>query len=876
MLDVGALQTVPNAGLPSGFRKRTPSGDERLSGAGIMFVTPDGKALFVKRAPSAVDQPGTWAFPAGRVEQDEEPADAARREALEEIGHLASWDLAPIHRETFDGVDFATFGQPVPDAFDPVLNDEHNEHVWAPLTDPPKPLHPGVAKMLAQFFREEAEEPEHEESGAARGLEKKLEAEDAGGMAVDRDHDGPWMSCVENGGRRVYINRNVPRETYIDGIWVDVDDLLIHHEEPEYLELEKLMAEFKSKEGREPTDAERKTIYTKAHASKGVPGEKAYAESIGLDWRKWNAWCRGIESKIEKGPFTNEPTDADVKPMKHRHGELEATDSALVLALDRESVRSFDSDGRMRVAVANISKANICPYRGEEIPMWEELGLDPDKVYQMLRDPEELRKAASTFNGVQLLRKHVPVDAEDHRKVDIIGTTGTDAEFVDPYLRNSLIIWSQEGIDLIESGEQQELSCGYHYTPDMTSGIFDGKPFDGVMRNIEGNHVALVEEGRAGPDVVVGDSAIDLHPKEQDPMKPTRLEAIAVRLTARAVNPLLAFDAKVEYGPIFKGLTTKNFKARKPIIIDELKKLVKGKTLAGDAEIGMGHVAKMLDHIEHVAEPKSLDESVSGSQHRAMEAAAHGHSTLGIPKNVGEEFSHADKGAKFADALPAFLKEKGMSEDDIKHVMDMYGDEMPDNALDEDDDDDGKAEKAADETQVEKNDDDQKEAEDEESEAEDESEEEEAEKKAKDKKAKDSKTAKDKHAKDRKGAMDTKHVTEDAMNKAIQSAVASVKKTAAEAAEAREFVRPWVGDLPLALDSADKVMRAAAVALKIEDAEEIHPSALKTIIKMQPRPGTQHAPSGLTFDHMAADSADDEDDGGFAKRFPNAVKIKAA
>jgi len=27
-----------------------------------------------------------------------------------------------------------------------------------------------------------------------------------------------------------------------------------------------------------------------------------------------------------------------------------------------------------------------------------------------------------------------------------------------------------------------------------------------------------------------------------------------------------------------------------------------------------------------------------------MEAAAHGHSTLGIPKKVGEEFSKADKG----------------------------------------------------------------------------------------------------------------------------------------------------------------------------------------------------------------------------------------
>lgn len=36
--------------------------------------------------------------------------------------------------------------------------------------------------------------------------------------------------------------------------------------------------------------------------------------------------------------------------------------------------------------------------------------------------------------------------------------------------------------------------------------------------------------------------------------------------------------------------------------------------------------------------------SVSGAQHRAMAAAASGHSTLGIPADVGAEFMHADKG----------------------------------------------------------------------------------------------------------------------------------------------------------------------------------------------------------------------------------------
>ena len=39
--------------------------------------------------------------------------------------------------------------------------------------------------------------------------------------------------------------------------------------------------------------------------------------------------------------------------------------------------------------------------------------------------------------------------------------------------------------------------------------------------------------------------------------------------------------------------------------------------------------------------------SVSSKQHNAMEAAAHGHSTLGIPKSVGQDFANADKGKSF-------------------------------------------------------------------------------------------------------------------------------------------------------------------------------------------------------------------------------------
>lgn len=177
------------------------------------------------------------------------------------------------------------------------------------------------------------------------------------------------------------------------------------------------------------------------------------------------------------------------------------------LALDRASIRSFDEDGRLHVAICNISKANVCGYLGREIPDFQALGLDPDRMYQLLRDPDELARAARTFNNLPLLSRHVPVDVADHQPDLVCGSTGTDAKFVAPYLQNSLVVWTANAINGVVSGKQRELSSAYRYRAVMGAGSFHGTRFDGCMTGIVGNHVALVPEGRAGPDVVIGDSS---------------------------------------------------------------------------------------------------------------------------------------------------------------------------------------------------------------------------------------------------------------------------------------------------------------------------------------------------------------------------------
>lgn len=175
------------------------------------------------------------------------------------------------------------------------------------------------------------------------------------------------------------------------------------------------------------------------------------------------------------------------------------------LAFDA-SQRTMDSNGHLRVAKTVISKAQVDPYFGREIPDHEQLGLDPDRIYHLLRCPVELEKGADSFKGKQLLIKHTPVDSKDPQKELTVGAIGSDISFEDGKLYADLTAWDAAGIELIESGKMKELSAGYAYTPDMTSGEFEGKPYDGVMRNISGNHVALVERGRIGTDAVISDN----------------------------------------------------------------------------------------------------------------------------------------------------------------------------------------------------------------------------------------------------------------------------------------------------------------------------------------------------------------------------------
>ncbi len=311
------------------------------------------------------------------------------------------------------------------------------------------------------------------------------------------------------------------------------------------------------------------------------------------------------------------------------------------LAFDFATNRHMDADGRLHVASSHISKAQVSDYMGQEIPDYDELGLDPNKIYRMLRDPKELQKAAPTFNNLPILSKHVPVTADEPRKDLVIGSLGSDVEFVYPYLDASTCIWYSPEIAAIESDVKREWSCSYRYDADMSPGIFEGNEYDGVMRNIQGNHLALVEAGRAGADVYVADS------------KPLSMKAPAMKMTKlgkaltvalQAASPKLAADSAL---PILVG------KADKKLNKSEVTK----KLVAMDADMSPEKLDAIIDAILDIEESPVAMEPATDVEPGKIDGDE--------PRDTAQDSGN--------EKLVEFLKSKGMSEDDISAACGMVG-----------------------------------------------------------------------------------------------------------------------------------------------------------------------------------------------------------
>lgn len=131
-------------------------------------------------------------------------------------------------------------------------------------------------------------------------------------------------------------------------------------------------------------------------------------------------------------------------------------------------------------------------------------------VRRELRLPDEVfdGEALESFVGVPVTDDHPGAmldtqNARAHARGNV-STPRADGNFV----RADVLVTDADLIAKMKSGKTQ-LSCGYSCDLDETPGVWRGQQYDATQRNIRGNHVAVVDRGRAGPDVCARMDALD-------------------------------------------------------------------------------------------------------------------------------------------------------------------------------------------------------------------------------------------------------------------------------------------------------------------------------------------------------------------------------
>lgn len=171
------------------------------------------------------------------------------------------------------------------------------------------------------------------------------------------------------------------------------------------------------------------------------------------------------------------------------------------------TAQAVDLNGYVEIKGNPISKVGVYPYLGSEIGAPE-----PDRVYRVYRPAEELGhpETIASFRLMPMVDEHSMLGSESEgltpaERKGVQGVVGEDVYFDPPYLRGNIKLYSEAAKSLVRTGAKRELSPGYRCIYDFTPGAFDGEQYDAIQRTIRANHLALVEEGRTGPDVAVLD-----------------------------------------------------------------------------------------------------------------------------------------------------------------------------------------------------------------------------------------------------------------------------------------------------------------------------------------------------------------------------------
>lgn len=173
-----------------------------------------------------------------------------------------------------------------------------------------------------------------------------------------------------------------------------------------------------------------------------------------------------------------------------------------------QTSRSADINGSATIHGNPISKVGVFPYSGAQV----DSSFPPNDIVMVYRPEEELSdpECIESFRLVPWIIDHVMLGSEEEgmtppEEKGIHGVTTNVVYYEAPYLKADLKVYSKTMAEEIDENGKKDLSIGYRCLYDVVEGVYNGQKYNAIQRKIRGNHLALVDEGRSGPDVSVLD-----------------------------------------------------------------------------------------------------------------------------------------------------------------------------------------------------------------------------------------------------------------------------------------------------------------------------------------------------------------------------------
>lgn len=175
---------------------------------------------------------------------------------------------------------------------------------------------------------------------------------------------------------------------------------------------------------------------------------------------------------------------------------------------DRLSIttqREYTDEGFLRVP-ARIARTGIQEYLAVEMGLTDR---EPNDIIRVYRPEEEVFSEASlnSFASKPITDNHPPeLVSSKNAKQYSVGHSGPEVVRDGDFVKTFVQVTDADAITKIETGKV-ELSNGYTSDIDWTPGVSpNGEQYDAIQRNIKGNHIAIVERGRAGPACRLADN----------------------------------------------------------------------------------------------------------------------------------------------------------------------------------------------------------------------------------------------------------------------------------------------------------------------------------------------------------------------------------